>query len=236
MDSLILQKAADCNRKGADFCATGNTQKGMQYYRQALNILLNEVMIHDIENHGVDPPSPATKEGRLTRRSQDGDPMCLHVHNPETLFMYETSILFTPKVDERITHSTVALFLAVIEFNMALAFHVRVVTKRGVDGIKKTKHLTNMAVALYDCCGQHVGHALQCSEASTVLVAALKNKAQLMNQELVVGIQEMKGLLDTLGGALVHCRQTPSIFSNEELEEFVLNVMVFPQLKFAAAA
>ena len=142
-------------------------------------------------------------------------------------FVYEQAIVFEPPAE--VKNAIVALFLAVIEFNMALTFHLQGL-QLGTRSWAVTKALT-----LYDFSLEHIKHSMDYSEASNVLVAALSNKAQLLSQEMMMH-EQVTLTVAALSDAVAYCHRFPGIFAAKDVEEFQLNLLIFNDLKFAQAA
>ena len=143
-----------------------------------------------------------------------------------TYFVSKEAILFNADVE--MTTTNLALCLSVVEFNLALTFHLRCLQGGSPKALSR-------ALSLYGSCLLHLGHAVECKDASAVLVAALNNKGQLVEQELG-NVQQARRWLQALLDAVTLCHGNPGILTASEIDEIMLNILTFRDLRVAAAA
>ncbi|CAB9518735.1 expressed unknown protein [Seminavis robusta] len=225
----FVQQAAEMNEEGATFCAHGDMQNGFLCFRNALRILAGGA--EAFEEAAIVPV--ASNTGFLNKMPTLVLPYsrgAASSHESQPYFVFKDAILFnSSRPLGSLSASHLALFFSVCEFNMALSFHLQSFQ------VGEKSHLITKASTLYDFCLQHVKHAAGCSEAASVLVAALSNKAQLMNQEFG-RYDELEELKKPLLNAVSYCYANPGLFTAQEVEEFLLNIVILKELKFAAAA
>lgn len=223
----FVKEAAHVNLQGAAYCASGDTQNGFESFRSALRIL-SEGASNLPETRSTQSATDASSGilQRLSINPNDSRPPTAsgncryHIH--------QEPMLFNPPAE--VNNGTIALLLSVIEFNMALTFHLQSLR----EGRNKSLNVTK-ALKLYSFCLQHVKHSMGYSEASNILVATLNNQAQLLREEKCEH-EEADLTVDALKDAVAYCSQNPGVFSCKEVEEFQLNVFIFMEIKFAAAA
>ena len=220
----FVQKAAKSNREGAVLLAKGDWNAAFNFFRGALKIL--SVGAASLGNAHNTTEEPVTVTNPLRSLSQSSR-IQVQPKDAEPYFAYKEAIVFSDCAE--VSNSNIALFLAVIEFNMALSFHLHSIQ------IGKKSPMVTKALDLYDYCLEHVKYAMECDGAVNILVATLTNKAALLAQETSQH-KEVKATVDALVDAITYCHHHPGVFTAKEVEEFQLNLLIFRDLKFAAAA
>ena len=214
-----IHQAIALNRDGAAYFAIGDTPSALTSFREAITVL-SIANIPDFE--GVPSTSFA---GCLTRVA--GHPSAADDSgSSQAFYVWKDALVFTLGSGQ-FTASKMALLCAVIEFNLALLYHLK-----SLEG----KDTGTSAINLYDVCLKQAEQATDCDDACSLLLAVLNNKAHLLGQQpgkeleterLLAGVVRTSDwcFIDELG-----------LFHPWEIQELHLNAMLFGRVKCAVAA
>jgi hypothetical protein len=220
----LIQYACSLNNQGVDLLVAGESSRAVKAFQSALDLL--KTALHEAEKN------------TCTAMDQSGNDVLLpFCESTSTVtgfqglygYVYDHGIMIPGNGSNEASEATIAFFIAIVLFNLALTSHCQGTVLGRAKLLRKASVLYSLVVQLLTTCTMPENAA-----TTNLTLLALNNKAQIHYDqcEYVESIDCMKNVSKFI---CIGCG-SHSALSHEALEGLLLNVMLTSTPSAAQAA